>query len=1028
MTEWIITSSALILIIAAFRYLLRGKISLRLQYALWAIVLIRLLVPFSPFVSPLSVMNLKDTLPDKITSGVAGFIFSPAVPYTEIAEFGDADEYKAAYAEDSGIPASTERIPDAARTERYARERILMSVKAVLIWIWLGGASLTAACFITSNAVFYARLRRTHRKYDTAGTKLPVYTAEGLPSPCLFGIFRPAIYLTEKAASDDIKRTHVLAHELTHYAHRDNLWSLLRGVCAVLHWYNPLVWWAAALSRRDAELACDEAAIKRLGEESRVPYGRTLIELVSVKSPAELLRCATTMTSGKRGIKERIILLAKKPKMLSVTLIAVLLLAAAATICTFSGRSARIADASPSEAVYYSEETGAVELPEELYLELSEIIDGSRRSSMKKDASGELLWSVAIKISETGDGDGSSYILECYRTAEYESGINKDNEEELYHNYEQYYTLVYESGSDGERLRTWKLPDDFGTSDEMTAWFGKLAAYLDTLNDAQAQPSTTGEPIETSPTQIERLPVDITQEIIDSFIPFRGIRIIPDETEPAEVTEDFAEVISASSGWYSVEKEEYRNRISLGFESGAGPGEIRLNSSDGDNITFTEGSNYVIWGHSDREADYYWCDEKLFARLLPWALDQLSFPAQPPELGEKIAAGMSDPDPVAAYAWSLISADAAGNTQASREIFGSESTVFIDAEITKLEICESFDGMIDEAAVELWELHYRTLPEDINKIMFAGGMSADEEGWLLNTGSMGRQYPVVINRDGKREVVGHVWGGEGFDFEYLVCELFDRLGIYYNCMVDPGEFIGWEKIYYDFYKSDLEGLGDYITGCALLNLKHDRVPELLVYTAGDGKDGECAVFTIEDGELRLFNTEFTVPAAGYECEIIRAKNARDPVYRCNPMDTALPEDTFEDAYFRYFIDDTNPRNPYGFYMANSVWSPWPEANECDWFSFGADEEGCLSSEPAFTHRTEAHYDEDTDEWITVWYIDGAKTDAYEYANALEEFGVWLESLRFVNFSYDIYFVCGEDYGERGLLELIDRNGMIYGMD
>lgn len=895
MTEWIITSSALILIIAAFRYLLRGKISLRLQYALWAIVLIRLLVPFSPFVSPLSVMNLKDTLPDKITSGVAGFIFSPAVPYTEIAEFGDADEYKAAYAEDSGIPASTERIPDAARPERYARERILMSVKAVLIWIWLGGASLTAACFITSNAVFYARLRRTRRKYDTAGTKLPVYTAEGLPSPCLFGIFRPAIYLTEKAASDDIKRTHVLAHELTHYAHRDNLWSLLRGVCAVLHWYNPLVWWAAALSRRDAELACDEAAIKRLGEESRVPYGRTLIELVSVKSPAELLRCATTMTSGKRGIKERVRLLAKKPKTLSVTFIAVVLTAAAAVGCTFTGAKGSAAASEPPPS----------------------------------------------------------------------------------------------------------------PKPEQTA-------------------SATGEPGETAAANFDRIPADITQDIIDSFIPFRGIRIIPDETEPAEVTEDFAEVISASSGWYSVEKEEYRNRILLGFESGAGPGEIRLNSSDGDNITFTEGSNYVIWGHSDREADYYWCDEKLFARLLPWALDQLSFPAQPPELGEKIAAGMSDPDPVAAYAWSLISADAAGNMQASREIFGSESTVFIDAEITKLEICESFDGMIDEAAVELWELHYRTLPEDINKIMFAGGMSADEEGWLLNTGSL--QYPVVINRDGKREVVGHVWGGEGFDFEYLVCELFDRLGIYYNCMVDPGEFIGWEKIYYDFYKSDLEGLGDYITGCALLNLKHDRVPELLVYTAGDGKDGECAVFTIEDGELRLFNTEFTVPAAGYECEIIRAKNARDPVYRCNPMDTALPEDTFEDAYFRYFIDDTNPRNPYGFYMANSVWSPWPEANECDWFSFGADEEGCLSSEPAFTHRTEAHYDEDTDEWITVWYIDGAKTDAYEYANALEEFGVWLESLRFVNFSYDIYFVCGEDYGERGLLELIDRNGMIYGMD
>ena len=45
MINWIVTASALIVVLAALRYLLRGKISLRLQYALWAIVLLRLLMP-----------------------------------------------------------------------------------------------------------------------------------------------------------------------------------------------------------------------------------------------------------------------------------------------------------------------------------------------------------------------------------------------------------------------------------------------------------------------------------------------------------------------------------------------------------------------------------------------------------------------------------------------------------------------------------------------------------------------------------------------------------------------------------------------------------------------------------------------------------------------------------------------------------------------------------------------------------------------------------------------------------------------
>ena len=57
MTELIVTSSVLILVVISLRHFLKGKISLRMQYALWALVLVRLLVPVSPLESPISVMN-----------------------------------------------------------------------------------------------------------------------------------------------------------------------------------------------------------------------------------------------------------------------------------------------------------------------------------------------------------------------------------------------------------------------------------------------------------------------------------------------------------------------------------------------------------------------------------------------------------------------------------------------------------------------------------------------------------------------------------------------------------------------------------------------------------------------------------------------------------------------------------------------------------------------------------------------------------------------------------------------------------
>lgn len=70
---------------------------------------------------------------------------------------------------------------------------------------------------------------------------------------------------------------HTVEHEITHFRHGDHFWSALRSVCIALHWYNPLVWWAAILSRNDAELACDEGTIRRIGEDARAEYGRTLI-------------------------------------------------------------------------------------------------------------------------------------------------------------------------------------------------------------------------------------------------------------------------------------------------------------------------------------------------------------------------------------------------------------------------------------------------------------------------------------------------------------------------------------------------------------------------------------------------------------------------------------------------------------------------------------------------------------------------------------------------------------------------------
>lgn len=175
--------------------------------------------------------------------------------------------------------------------------------------------------------------------------RYPVYLVEeGLVSPCLFGLFRPAVYLTPAAMERGEGLRHVLAHEETHGRHWDPLWSLLRSVCLAVYWFDPLVWWAAAAAREDCELACDESALRRLGEAERIPYGQTLLRLIPLqRSAGHVMLTATTMTSDKKRMKERIMRISENLKMKTAALCAALAVTAAVCAVTFTGCSTQAA-------------------------------------------------------------------------------------------------------------------------------------------------------------------------------------------------------------------------------------------------------------------------------------------------------------------------------------------------------------------------------------------------------------------------------------------------------------------------------------------------------------------------------------------------------------------------------------------------------------------------------------------------------------------------------------------------------------
>ncbi len=353
MTNWILSSSVLITVLIALRYLLRGRISLRLQYALWALALVRLLIPVSFGSTGLSVNNLSAAVREQpavqnvLELGRANIpTQSFASAYAQVIE-----EQKARGVDVSQLEGSELEALDYEAYELMNGPSLSELLGSIARYVWLSGIAAVGLCLLISNLRFAVMLRKTRReRADVPYTPLRVYVSDAVEAPCLFGLFRPSIYITPEVMERETVLRHALEHETTHFYHGDHIWAFMRCLCLMMHWYHPLVWLAAALSQRDAELACDEGTIKRIGEGERISYGSTLIDLTCEKSGAAALFCtATTMNGSGKSIKERISLIARRPKMLWITAVAVVLLAALAVGCTFTGAKEEPAALSPWE-------------------------------------------------------------------------------------------------------------------------------------------------------------------------------------------------------------------------------------------------------------------------------------------------------------------------------------------------------------------------------------------------------------------------------------------------------------------------------------------------------------------------------------------------------------------------------------------------------------------------------------------------------------------------------------------------------
>ena len=298
-----ISGTLLALLIFLLKHALKNSVSKAFMYYIWALVLLRMIVPFgyeistdilgTSFPSQNTQGAITDTLP--VPSAPVGDVVVPSEPVIN-------EDIIIDHEIQPELPVVTQKVS------------LWLRIKENLGYFWLAGAVVSIAWYAVSYAVFSRKMSRTFT--PVGGKEAEVFAeltddkavrlvrSNKIHTPMLMGVFRPTVILPECDYKENELRG-ILKHELTHFLRGDIFYKWMTVIITSLHWFNPAAYFIRREINRACELSCDEAVIKYMTEEERKDYGNMLISLASQKTD-RTVSVTTTLCEGKKQLKGRL--------------------------------------------------------------------------------------------------------------------------------------------------------------------------------------------------------------------------------------------------------------------------------------------------------------------------------------------------------------------------------------------------------------------------------------------------------------------------------------------------------------------------------------------------------------------------------------------------------------------------------------------------------------------------------------------------------------------------------------------------
>ncbi|WP_342720049.1 M56 family metallopeptidase (plasmid) [Bacillus paramycoides] len=330
MIETSIMASILVGLILCIKVLFRNKLTPRWQYMLWIILIIRLVLPWSPgsSYSIYSVLTYKND--DAFISSrnpVANFLTQE-----RIQELKDIDDTKVLTKEDTYTSSSTKTV-QANKTQTGMNEKQddkPIPFYTICIYIWLTGVILLSVATFIMNRRLLLYIKKqpviTDEKIVQIFEKckqsmsiqrnIPLFVSGKVSSPTVFGFIRPKLLLStvHMKILDEQQLRYIFHHELAHIKRRDVGVNWLMHGLLILNWFNPILWYAYSCMREDQELACDALTLTCIDSEEQIAYGHTIISLLEHYSSYYQVPSIANFSKNKRALKRRILVIKKFQK------------------------------------------------------------------------------------------------------------------------------------------------------------------------------------------------------------------------------------------------------------------------------------------------------------------------------------------------------------------------------------------------------------------------------------------------------------------------------------------------------------------------------------------------------------------------------------------------------------------------------------------------------------------------------------------------------------------------------------------